>query len=83
MSNPFTQTGVESLAKMKQLKFLYINVDAENRPNGEIQLLVDIAGRVPNLKKIDFEFDQTKSWKFVQLYGQLYPNKNILIHQLK
>jgi hypothetical protein len=83
MSSEFTMAGVECLAKMQQLKYIYIKVDEGNGPVGETKLLVHIAGRVPNLKKIEFEFDTIRNWKFVELYGDLYPDKNLLVRHLK
>jgi hypothetical protein len=87
MSSVFTMAGVENLAKMKQLKYVYIKVDDDEDNEaetsiGDAKLLVQIAGRVPNLVKVDFDFNKRKSWEFVQLYGQLYPDKNLLICQL-
>lgn len=80
----FTLAGVEFLAKMKQLKYLYINVAEEASPGqiGTAELLAHCAGRAPNLVKFDFDY-MLKSWEFIKLYGQLYPNKNLQIRQLE
>lgn len=82
----FTLKGVESLAKMKHLKYLCIKVDKKN--NGaqaieEAELLVHAAGRVPNLLKVDFDFNKKGSWEFVKLYGELFPDKHLLIRHLE
>jgi hypothetical protein len=80
----FTLAGVEFLAKMKHLKYLYINVAEEASPGttGAAELLVHSVGRVPNLVKFDFDY-MLKSWEFIKLYGDLYPNKNLMIRQLE
>ena len=83
MSYTFTQTSVDSLATMKQLKYLYIKVDEGSEINDEAKMLVHIAGRVPNLVKVDFDFNKGESWRFVELYGQVYPDKDLLICQLR
>jgi hypothetical protein len=83
MSSTFTQTSVDSLATMKQLKYMYIKVDEGPYINDEATMLVHIAGRVPNLVKVDFDFNKGESWRFVELYGQVYPDKDLLICQLR
>lgn len=82
----FTQSSVESLAKMKHLKYLFINV-AEGKAamksgkTEEAELLVHAAGRVPNLVKVDFDFKRG-GWEFIKAYGQHYPEKNLIIRHL-
>ena len=84
----FTLASVECLAKMKQLKFLHITVVnyriLDDAKIHQQLMLVDIAGQVPQLKKVDFEIQPLKNcWSFFELYGQHYPEKKLLIHQLK
>jgi hypothetical protein len=80
----FSMAGVESLAKMTHLKYLYMNVAEEAGPDvtGAAELLVHSAGRIPNLVKFDFDY-MLKSWEFIKLYGDTYPNKNLTIRQLE
>jgi hypothetical protein len=83
MASEFTVEGVESLVKMKQLKYIYFQADNYEVPTSSTILFVDIAGRVPKLNKFDFESYMTKDMEFVQMYGQLYPDKNLLMHHLR
>jgi hypothetical protein len=83
MASEFTVEGVESLVKMKQLKYIYFYAEDYEVPTISTILFVDIAGRVPNLNKIDFVSYTTKDMEFVQMYGQLYPDKNLLMHHLR
>ena len=92
MPSGFTQAGVESLAKMKQLKYMHVKLQDIRSYYDEdsfllygmlLAMLTLIAGRVPNLIIADFDFENLKSWLFIMKYGELFPDKNLMIRQVE
>lgn len=85
----FTMVGVESLSKMEHLQYLYMYMSVYYSVYPQIsgvELLVHAAGRVPNLVEFDFYTElpclaKQDTGHFDELYGELYPNKNITIRQ--
>jgi len=78
----FSMEGVEHLSKMEHLKYLFINV-AEGDTDDVLQILVHSAGKVPHLQKFDFDDMLRSNSKFIQLYGQNYPDKKLHINMVR
>jgi hypothetical protein len=74
----FSQASVDHLKKMKRLHTLVI---VNIKHTCYLDLIITIAGEVPNLRKFDFRPNGDCN-KFIEEFAEKYPQKNLLVESL-
>lgn len=77
--------GVNELSKMQNLQLMHIKFERHGRDENEaLALIVHAAGRVPNLKKFDYELTrQSVTDEFVVKFGLMYKEKKLMLCNLR
>jgi hypothetical protein len=79
--------GVKELSKMKNLWRLHMKFERNGVDEKvALTLVVHAAGKVPNLKKFEYEMERSSPGideDFVIQFGSLYKNKEICLSKLR